>query len=674
MGAGGVIVSMQATVKYAVILAACAGSVLAMAGDATPRASTPWISLDQFGPVDTPSAAEAAFKKAVRTLESTGGGVLVIPVATAAGWTPTNQTQEQLRMPPPPLPATSWRAGPGVTIVDVRGGALRVAPPQSTGMVLARHLKLPTRQCLPDGLGFPMVMLDAVETAVRPQASSPAAVVRASTTSHTENQTFDICIWRHAYSQGDASIVDARLRYMGDMRSTAGAGGGAIYNASVESLTDVFRGTVDRYDSNAGLLVFTAAANADTLGSGRPIVNLNPAKHVTSDTTFIMEPGGGLLGWGGSVRSTDPAWHAGLVGRFFAIDEPSEYVPGTAQVRRWWLIAGFEEEGGVKRLSITRHWWGAKHGCGISQLYDPRNFTSDPDRPRYLRSIIAPGAYAYDVADGVASAIVNPNGSARTLRLAPGASQSGSIDFSPGDPIEQAIGPDPFRPQPFRSWLFEKVPGAFPAPVFDVVNGGEIQRDSVLWVRGEGLVVPHRQPGGKQPSLKWAELVTVEASCGTGIAFKGDTTDAAIRFEQPTISEGGDYGDRANRIVWKWSDLAERRRIGRTTLGVDARGTLCMQAPAFDVAGSPAVRVGGLSTGRQSTAATLRGMAVPVVPQATSVHVRFERPGPADAYVVIARTTWITNHAVRDQDVTGFAVDFDRPAPPNATIDWFVVH
>ena len=99
-----------------------------------------------------------------------------------------------------------------------------------------------------------------------------------------------------------------------------------------------------------------------------------------------------------------------------------------------------------------------------------------------------------------------------------------------------------------------------------------------------------------------------------------------------------------------------------------------MRASAFDVAGSPAVRVGGLSTGRQSTTANLRGVAVPVAPRATSVHVRFERPGPADGYVVIARTTWITNHAVRNQDVTGFAVDFDRPAPPGATVDWFVVH
>jgi hypothetical protein len=38
------------------------------------------------------------------------------------------------------------------------------------------------------------------------------------------------------------------------------------------------------------------------------------------------------------------------------------------------------------------------------------------------------------------------------------------------DEREQAIGPDPFRPAAFRSWLFEKVPGVFPAAVFDIAS------------------------------------------------------------------------------------------------------------------------------------------------------------------------------------------------------------
>jgi hypothetical protein len=631
-----------------------------------------WLRLDQFGPVDTPAAAAAALATGVRNLEQAGGGVLVIPSGAAAGWLPANQTQERIRTPAPPQPATSWKAGVGVTVVDLRRGSLRVTPPQSTGLVLRRVLKLPPGQGLPDGAECPLVEI------VSREAGGPGhpaldrePVVGCSTKSHNENQTFDVCLWRHSYSQGDAALVDARLRSMGDMRPAADAAprSGAIYVAEVESLTDVFRGQVERYDAASGRLVFTAAANAHTLGSGRPIINLNPAKLVTSDKTFVMQPAGAVLGWGGTVRSTDPAWHAGVVGRFFAIDEPGEHVPGTDKVRRWWLISDYREEGGVKRLSLTRHWWGAKHACGLTQLYDPENFTVDPARPRFLRSIIAPGGYAYDVADGVESAVVNPNGSARMIRLAPGPCQGGDHDFSPGDPIEQAIGPDPFRPQPFRSWLFEKVPGAFPAPVFDVANRGDVGRDSVLWVRGDAFAAPGRQPEQARPALPWNELVSIEASCGTGIVFAGDTIDAAIRFDRPA-ADGDASGGRAARLVWRWSEPA----LKRTTLGVDARGRFRVAAPALAVAGASAVRVGGLSAGRRDEAANLRGVAVPVAAEATSVQVRFERPEPDGGYLVIARTTWVTNHAVRERTPDGFMVEFDRPAPPNATVDWLVVH
>jgi len=661
---------MRQTAKHvALLVATWLGTVPPTAADeSASRSLQTCLRLDQFGPVDTPAAAEAALVTAVRNLERAGGGVLVIPPGAAAGWTPTNQTQERIRTPAPPQPATSWKAGPGVTVVDLRGGSVRVTPPQSTGLVLRRVLKLPSGQGLPDGTACPLVDIVSREAGGSGHpALNREPVIGGSTASHNENQTFDLCLWRHSYSQGDAALIDARLRSMGDMRAAAGAAprAGAIYAADVESLTDIFRGRVERYDPASGRLVFAAATNAHTLGSGRPIINLNPAKLVTSDKTFIMHPGGGLLGWGGSVRSTDPAWHAGVVGQFFAIDEPGEYVPGTDKVRRWWLISDYGEEGGVKWLSITRHWWGAKHACSVSQLYDPKNFTNDPARPRFLRSIIAPGSYAYDVADGVESAVVNPNGSARTLRLVPGPGQGGDHDFSPGDPIEQAIGPDPFRPQPFRSWLFEKVPGAFPAPVFDVANHGDVGRDSVLWVRSDEVAAPGPQPAQASRSPPWHRLVSIEASCGTGIVFGGDTADAALRFAQPV--SGGDPG---GRLAWRWSGPGPKR----TTLGVDARGRLRVQAPAVDVAGAAAIRVGGLSADRRDEVANLRGVAVPVAAEATSVRVRFERPEPDGGYLVIARPAWVTNHAVRDRTPDGFLVEFDRPAPPNATVDWLVVH
>jgi hypothetical protein len=257
------------------IVAVCLGTSLpTVANEPGGPSAEPWLRLDQFGPVDTPAAAEAALATGVRNLERAGGGVLVIPPAAAAGWMPTNQTQERIRIPAPPQPATSWKAGPGVTVVDLRGGSVRVTPPQSTGLVLRRVLKLPPGLELPDGAECPLVEIVSREAGGPGHpALNREPVIGGSTRSHNENQTFDVCLWRHSYSQGDAALVDARLRSMGDMRPAANAAprSGAIYTAEVESLTDVFRGRVERYDAASGRLVFTAAANAHTLGSGRPV-------------------------------------------------------------------------------------------------------------------------------------------------------------------------------------------------------------------------------------------------------------------------------------------------------------------------------------------------------------------------------------------------------------------
>ena len=44
-------------------------------------------------------------------------------------------------------------------------------------------------------------------------------VLKMETFSHTENQTFDVMMWRHNYSQGDNYLVDARFKYMSDVHS-----------------------------------------------------------------------------------------------------------------------------------------------------------------------------------------------------------------------------------------------------------------------------------------------------------------------------------------------------------------------------------------------------------------------------------------------------------------------
>ena len=57
-------------------------------------------------------------------------------------------------------------------------------------------------------------------------------------------------------------------------------------------------------------------------------------------------------------------------------------------------------------------------------------------------------------------------------------------DFAKGDEIEQAIGPDPFKPIPFRMWMWDHVPVRFPLAG---ARPGQLRRPSryaAMQVRG----------------------------------------------------------------------------------------------------------------------------------------------------------------------------------------------
>ncbi len=709
-------------------------------------------SLDHFGPIDTPAAAQATLEKALVQMQNRGGGLLLIPRQTAEGWKPVNNTQEQFRTPAPPASAKSWRAGPGVTIVDCRQGIITLSPPQSTGTIISRTLNLPPMQTLGHDETYPMV--DLVSAAIRGTSAydvtllekvtagadrrfyvssivglrpglslqpidikaSPVVVssksipkikslgfdatskrwyviadseidipggkrfasatdtvtVQSQTDSHNENQTFDICLWRKNYSQGGGALVDAQFRYMSDLIPSSPGGGSVLYSARIENLTEPFRGKVASFDVTKHELVYTEPVNADTLASGRPIINLNPTKCLMGKA-YIMQPAGAVIGWGGVIRSTDAAWTHDIVGRYFAIDEPAEYVPGTAKLKRWWLISGVSEQNGVKLLTIVRHWWGAKQVAGITNLYDPSSFTTDDTKPKLLNYIIAPGVNVYDASDGVESSYVNPNGSQRTLRLAASSADGSPFQFAPGDPIEQAVGPDPFRVIPFRSWVFEDIPSGVSSPTFDIVNDGPIQRSSVLRIAGERSLAP---PAGAQKTaglLRYGSAIFFEASSTRGIVFQGDTQDAAILIHQP----GSSTGD-LQSINWM---TAVGKGFRTVRLTVDNEGALHLppQTPvSLSDGGVSGIR--SLSAPKPADAApiankgsNLRGLKLAVPKGATSIEVQFPLPEADGAFAVNVRTSWITNSAVQSQAARGFNVQFDRPAPQGAFIDWLVV-
>ena len=72
------------------------------------------------------------------------------------------------------------------------------------------------------------------------------------------------------------------------------------------------------------------------------------------------------------------------------------------------------------------------------------------------------------------------------LGIAPHSAQETPLDFAAGDRIEQAIGPDPFKPEAMRVWMWEDVPGPFPAAVFDLANNGAASRFSAMTIAGGG--------------------------------------------------------------------------------------------------------------------------------------------------------------------------------------------
>jgi len=718
-------------------------------------------SLADFGPIGTPAEATAAFQKALTALGDPGG-VLIIPPEAPAGWSCENAGQSLRREPPPPAPAKGWRAGPGVTVLDLRGGTLTVRVPQMTGWKVARTLRMPPGDSLPHWGFYPAMeiennivhgassYLDWLQEPVRagadrrfyvptirglfvgqflnvhggpgygggvarvwvkalgydPERRKPYFV--ADTTSdhergaivhnknHTQplvmttnanaaNQTFDLFVKRHHYACGDAYLVATDFGYMGDVHSAAGDENGVCYATYIRSLTNVFRASVQAANAETGEVVYTGAANAETLANTRPLINLNPTKAITGGRVLIVAPssasdpdaGGGSvlegkaypttlvdgvqkgakeLRMGGLIRGDkDCPWTEAVIGRFFAVDEPSELVEG--RLRRWYEITELTAHAdGTKDLRIRRFWWGAK-SAGSPTLFDPENYSRD-GHLRPLRYIIAPGAYPCDLSRGVTPGGPSAGIAGRTtLVLAPYADRGTPHDFAPGDPIEQAIGPDPFKPLAFRAFLWDEVPGAFPSPVFDIANLGTVPRDQCLAVRG-GPTTLDAAAKSRTRRPAWGSVLAIESAAEVGLDCNADFADAAILLRQP---------NRPQTLQWA------TRRGQRTSLGVSPEtGDLEVRGGNVDTGGAGVVRAGGLSA-TEKPARNLRGIAAKIPAGATSFAVAFPQPEPDAAYAVFIEQSWLTARAVTQQTEKGFAVAFDKPAPEGATLHWLVV-
>ena len=508
------------------------------------------------------------------------------------------------------------------------------------------------------------------------------SLLRLDTDSHTENQTFDVANWRHDYSQGDTYLYDGRFYYMSDVHSTAGDENGVIYAAFVHSEVDAFRGQVAAFDAKSGELKFKTPQNSKTLGTGRPMINLNEQKWITGGTVEIVSPAtwwdldtkglkdpvfagqtyptrlvtnrftgipelsmGGLIHFSAAAPVTNT-----VVGRYFTVNEPSECVGG--KVRRWYLIDSFQKNAdGSKDIKIIRHWWGAK-AAGAPTLYKPENYSSDGHR-QPLHYIIAPGANVYDVADALGE-----NTGKQTVKVVPGPDTGTGSDFAAGDSIEQAIGPDPFKPIPMRAWVFDKVPGAFPSPIFDVANNGDISRASVLSVHG-GKGDADEIAGRADHLPPWENIVVINSVARNGIVFGADTINSAITFSQP-------HG-RSQPIKWMYADGAKEASLTVSPLD----GTMKFTGGGIAAPGG-LINLKGLS-GTALSAQNLRGINVAVPANAQEFNIVFPRAETDAEYAAFVELNWLSTQAITAQTPAGFRITFATPPGKNAKLHWIII-
>lgn len=737
-------------------------------------------ALSDFGPLDNPKQAQAAFDRAVEQLRQTGG-ILLVPADVWKQLASAAPLQGLVRTPAPPEETKRWQTGPGVTVVTADDKQAIVRVPPLSGLKIERLLNLADGDSLPHWGTHPMLTLDnrqvygstsyldwlqapvekgkdrrfyvatvrglhpgqflnihggpgygggvtraciksvgyddekhmhyvVADTDLDHKAGailhnkSNNGILHMLQTSNNDNQTYDVKVIRNQYAHGDTYMYYCDFNYMSNIHSAAGDENGNCYAAFIRSKENNFRGTVESMDWNAAQLKFgTSAQNIETLGDSRPLINGNPAKQLAAGKVLIVagrtdydlpdrersvfegrDYATGLVTnpitgsrerkFGGLIRGdSDCPWSEEVVGRFFALTEPSEKTPhGTL---RWYLITKFQKnDDGTKDIEIERFWWGAK-SAGSPTLYREDNYTWDGHR-RPLAYVIAPGTYVNDVSRAL---VGGDRGGQRILGVVPHAGTNTKFDFEKGDPIEQAIGPDPFRPEAFRVWIWEDVPGQFPAAIIDAANHGAASRYSVVSVAGgpanlDDVAKRHEQ----KPA--WDNVLVVNTAATVGLNLKADFAKAAILFQQP-------YHEQP--IHWHYGHASAAADDGGKT-GITqavstppadykvASLTVSRETGEFQFAGG-GVQAGGSVSGVAGLSAdakaarNLRGKNVPVAATSTSIKVRFQQPEADGDYAVFLEQSWLSNRAISDKSPEGFTVTFASPAPDKATLDWMIV-
>jgi hypothetical protein len=275
-----------------------------------------------------------------------------------------------------------------------------------------------------------------------------------------------------------------------------------------------------------------------------------------------------------------------------------------------------------------------------------------------LSYVIAPGTYVYNVSMALDG---GKQGGQRTLKISPYSDQRTSFDFEKGDTIEQAIGPDPFKPMVFRTWMWEDVPGAFPSPVFDISNKGAASRYAVMNVSGGGVTLESAERR-KEKKPAWENIFVLSSAADVGVNCMADFSNAAILFQQ---------NNREQPIKWHYGH-EEKKAPREATLTVSRQtGEMNFKGGGIQSNG-PLSSVHGLSAGSEP-ARNLRGKNIFVEKGKKEAKVDFGVPERDANYALFVEQSWMSNRAITAKTAAGFTVQFDKAAPENATLDWMLV-
>jgi hypothetical protein len=500
--------------------------------------------------------------------------------------------------------------------------------------------------------------------------------------SNADNQSMTLLVDKTMYGAGDTFVVGAALRYQGNVMSAAGDEGGLCYGADIVQEPVTFRGAVESWSPATGALVYKPGATApQTLAMSRPIINLNPAKWHTAGKVVVVPPGHKYLREEAAnlnspllVSAGEVGWDASLIGRFIAIDEPTERyaadetlsygyagAPGVV-MHRWWHITALEQRpDGRWNLYVERTMWWTNRRAGPS-LMRWANYSTGTTQVRELAYIIAPGAWASDVRHGVTGDTPGNVGAAnagdpRRLLLAPTPQRGTAVDFAPDDPILQPLGPDPWLPTGFRVRHHQGYPGHMAGASFDAANLGKVQVGTALGVWGPGGTLEEVLAQQKDGQPSFGSAVTVFATTSTGFVLRGAVRDAAIDLWQ--------YDGNLKPLRWLMpAGVPTARFYARPT-----DGAFVLEGRGLELNHQGTTLHAGISA-TATPARNLRGIQVPVPAGATTLDIVFVQPEADAAYSLTVQPNWFTLDRVATRTATGFTVEFQTAAPAGATLDW----